>query len=302
MQSDLATAGDANYVATCCVDCTAAKCSDWAYSDSTTYSCAADTEKIMSTDPVLASASACVAPGQDVYRSTCCQPTCGAKTGTRSAKNTLCGVATAGEYKYFAPTYGESIIVASTSDADFKSTCCTLCTTITCGNLVNMYSDLTCVSPASLKNDVSYTPSLVECAKPDVAAFRTVCCGRQCASGTSATCGANKILDQTKTRNYAADDTEAKFITACCKDCSAGFCSDWTTPTCATGAAFNHATALPGGASCAEPSAEAKKVCCETQMQCSAWVADASAALPTCFPFIGTLLASLAVVLGVDCL
>jgi len=311
-QLELGTAGDADYVTKCCVDCTAAKCSDWPLYDSSTFACAVGTVP-SETDPVLASASACVAPTAVLYKSTCCVVTCDSKVGIQTAKNTICGVATENEYKYFVANpqapYG-SIVVASDSDTDFKSTCCTLCTTITCSNLVLMYNTLTCTgTDVTLKSTTVYT-SLVNCAKPTDEAFRLACCGTKCSVGTGPAkktkCGSTKIVDLDKKNNYPADATDEKYKTDCCKDCAATLCKEWTAPyytmfSCATGV-FHGKTVLAGAANCAEPTAEAKKVCCATQMLCSAWVADASAALPTCFPFIGTLLASLAVMLGVDCL
>lgn len=308
---------DATYKANCCVGCTATTCADWATKEAS-LTCETGTVKKQSlstanpsVSPDLAGGTTCVTPTLAVYRSTCCTITCASNVKTQAEKNAICGISTANEYKYFAGSLAStavSPVVASASDTDFKTTCCTLCSTMSCANVKLSFSALTCTGVATISTTKSMSPALVECATPTPETFRSACCVTRCnLGGTHAErktkCGANKAPDSRQDTKFPADDTNAKFITDCCRDCSALTCNDWTSVTCTSGTSWDGTRTLAGGTACAEPTDATKKgACCITPLLCSAWVADASAALPTCFPFIGTLLASFAVVLGVDCL
>lgn len=317
-QSDIATAGDAYYVTNCCVACAAATCKDWAEHSSLSCGTGKSGKK---TNPSLPATSACVAPTADIFTSTCCSDIpihCYGYNGTQTDKNNVC----VADNKYYKPPLSvwdfDPIVMASASDADFKSTCCTSCTTITCKNLKDlMFSDLACVGTQSVRgtyglDSTLFSPALTNCEKPTEEAFRNACCMDVCgASGTPTTrrtrCGTGKIFDEMKNYEYPADGTDPKFVTACCKDCSAAICKDWHdgNDQCDGKNGWSKSTALPGGTACAEPTAETMKAtCCLPKVLCSEWInpdGDASASLPVSFPLIGTLLASVAVMLGVEC-
>merc|ERR1712160_98780 len=110
-----------------------------------------------------------------------------------------------------------------------------------------------------------------------------------------------KFYDLAKDSATYTSASDADFRGACCTDCSAATCADWTTNICGDGKVKKVGTTF-ASADCSVPSAvDYKAACCATPMACSAYVGDgdASAALPTFPPSIGTLLASLAVVVGV---
>jgi len=201
----------------------------------------------------------------------------------------------------------DSAVATSASDADFRAACCTDCSKATCAD----WTTNSCGS-GKVKKTGTITLASADCSVPATEAYKTACCETPpvLCSATGWAQGATKcktdsnmkFYDLAKDSAVATSASDADFRAACCTDCSKATCADWTTNSCGSGKVNKAGTITLAAADCSVPTNEAyKAACCATPMACSAYVgdADASAALPTFPPCIGTLLASLAVVVGV---
>jgi len=164
-----ASDSDADFVASCCSQCSAATCADWQPAK-LLVSCGSGKE--LKGTNTLASAD-CTIPTNTAYTTACCidTPTLCSGTGAISG-NLKCKTGT--DVNYFFDLHKATAVVASASDGDFRASCCSQCSAATCADWQPVKLLTSC--GAGLAVEGTKTLASADCSVPTDDAYKTACC------------------------------------------------------------------------------------------------------------------------------
>jgi len=157
-----------NFRSACCTDCAEATCADW-QTVKALVGCGSG-KYILGTNKLAS--SDCSVPADTKYKEACCATSpilCGTNVITGNSK-----CKSGSDKNYFFDLQKSASVVASSSDSDFRATCCSKCSEATCYDWSTAKPLVGCPSGKV----ISYTSVLSssDCSIPSDDKYKEACC------------------------------------------------------------------------------------------------------------------------------